>query len=107
YLELAETCFKAARWMPQGEAAEAKDGCGFPNESCCPGRSITERSHGEGYFRRHGGRLDAFDGSNMNQYRAQSPTEPPMAFEAKIHRRCRCGNGHHHGSIYRTRLRPQ
>jgi len=23
YLELAETCFKAARWMPQGEAAEA------------------------------------------------------------------------------------
>ena len=23
YLELAETCFKAAKWMPQGEAAEA------------------------------------------------------------------------------------
>jgi hypothetical protein len=22
YLELAETCFKAARWMPQGDAAE-------------------------------------------------------------------------------------
>ena len=22
YLELAETCFKAAKWMPQGEAAE-------------------------------------------------------------------------------------
>ena len=23
YLELAETCFKAAKWMPQGEAAES------------------------------------------------------------------------------------
>jgi len=23
YLELAETCFKAAKWMPQGDAAEA------------------------------------------------------------------------------------
>jgi hypothetical protein len=22
YLELAETCFKAAKWMPQGDAAE-------------------------------------------------------------------------------------
>jgi len=23
YLELAETCFKAAKWMPQGEAAQS------------------------------------------------------------------------------------
>jgi hypothetical protein len=52
YVELAEVCFKAARWMPQGEAAEAvrRNGAAFYTKSVAQDKASPDEAKAKAIF---------------------------------------------------------